>query len=292
MLRELLSLEIPWSDHSEDNQARFVKVTDQGTAGQTQPLAVTHCIDVNDDFTWKLYIHGQEVSKERCSVITGIAHTVTNEADIRQLFVLISNSNVRAGHPDDHFVDMVNAKKGKIQSKGGENLAYLDSSASVSLNGTVYTRTVRSSSCELLSHSPKCPTCVEYRSPLRAMYNRWNKRKLRSPSKCSCTSSRTPFIHLKTPERRKRYSQLRARTVAADKKLTRLRQRLEESIDQSGVTIESELHSELVKTMNEKNEEIQSQYKQGTFQQLFWDQQLQAAKAEYPTQVRWHPMMI
>ena len=271
-----------WSDQSEDNEARFVKLNHG---------SVTHSIIFTPDLHWKLYVHGKEVEADCCTLLKDTFTTI-QKSDITKIFKIISTANVCAGHPDDEFVRMLNAKHGKLQSNGRESSAYLDSYASIQLNGNTHSQTVRSSSCEMLTQRPKCPACVKYRSPLRSAYNRWNKHILRSPSKFTSTSSHTPFTSLRTPERRKRYSLLKARAVAAEKKLARLRKRLEESINKSGVTVESDLHSDLVKTMENNSEEIKKRYKEGTFRRLFWDQQMQAAKAKKPTQVRWHPMMI
>ena len=209
------------------------------------------------ELSWKVYVHDQEVCKEKCS---GISSNLKNEDDVRKLVNLVSTCNVCAGHPDDHLVEILKAKHGKVYSKNGDTLARLDSSSSVCLNGKTYMQTVRSSSCQVLSRGKKCPSCVSYRAQLRAMYHRWRKIKCLSPSKRASTSSRTPFTHLRTPESRKRYSLLRARTVSAETKLKRLRQRLDESINHSGVTIQSDLHSELVNTIQENNEEIQKEY--------------------------------
>ena len=279
------SLGVDWSEQSEGDEARFVKLS---TFGQSQSI-VTHSIIFTPDLRWKLYVHGQEVVKDRCSLLKETAPTIEKKADIRRLFAILSGANVCAGHPDDKFIKMLNAKR---RSSSGESSPYLDSYASVQLNECTYSQTVRSPSCEMLSQGPKCPSCVEYRSVLRSAHNRWSKTTRRSPSKFTSTSSRTPFTHLRTPEKRRRYSLLRARAIATEKRLARLRKRLKESIDKSGVTVENELHSDLVKTMDDNSEEIKKKYAEGTFRRLFWDQQMQAAKAKKPTQVRWHPMMI
>lgn len=123
------------------------------------------------------------------------------------------------------------------------------------------------------------------------MYNRWKKGRLLSPSKCTSTSSHTPFGHLRTPERRKQYSLLRARTIAAERKLARLQKKIDESINNSGVSVEGDLHTQLIK-MEDNTTKVQKDLGKGTFWHLFWDQQLQAAKAKKPTQVKWHSMMI
>ena len=225
-----------WNFYHGDNEAKFVRITGTDVSGQT--VKVTHCIIMSAELSWKVYVHDQEVCKEKCSVLSGISSNLKNEDDVRKLVNLVSTCNVCAGHPDDHLVEMLKAKHGKVHSKNGDTLARLDSSSSVCLNGKTYMRTVRSSSCQVLSRGKKCPSCVSYRAQLRAMYHRWKKIKCLSPSKRASTSSRTPFTHLRTPERQKRYSLLRVRTVSAERKLKRLRQRLDESINHSGVTVQ------------------------------------------------------
>ena len=210
------SLDVDWSEQSEGDEARFVKLS---TFGQSQSI-VTHSIIFTPDLRWKLYVHGQKVVKDRCSLLKETAPTIEKKADIRRIFAILSGANVCAGHPDDKFIKMLNAKR---RSSSGESSPYLDSYASVQLNDSTYSQTVRSPSCEMLSQGPKCPSCVEYRSVLRSAHNRWNKTTHRSPSKFTSTSSRTPFTHLRTPEKRRRYSLLRARAIATEKRLARLR---------------------------------------------------------------------
>ena len=84
----------------------------------------------------------------------------------------MDRSNVCAGHPDRHFVSMLETRKGEIKAADGTQSAYLDRCLSVSLNGETYSDTVRSSSCELMTNGQKCPACVQYRSTLRALYGR------------------------------------------------------------------------------------------------------------------------
>ena len=44
--------------------------------------------------------------------------------------------------------------------------------------------------------------------------------------------------------------------------------------------------------MNENTDNIRKQYAKGTFARLLWDEQLKAAAAKTPQQIRWHPMLI
>lgn len=65
---------------------------------------------------------------------------------------ILDTASVCACHPDDKFVQMMKAKKGKkALATNGQTTAYLDEKA-VTLNGQKYSCTVRSASCEMLTH--------------------------------------------------------------------------------------------------------------------------------------------
>ena len=77
----------------------------------------------------------------------------------------------------------------------------------VYLNGDAhYSKTVRASTCEILVHGSKCPSCVSYQDSLRRIYHRWLKHK--SPSRQSLRS-KVNICWLNTHEKLSRYSQLR-----------------------------------------------------------------------------------
>ena len=63
-------------------------------------------------------------------------------------------------------------------------------------------------------------------------------------------------------------------------------------MDASGVEVDSELHSDLSGIMKERTDDVRKTFPEGSFQSLFWDQQLQASQAKDHRQVRWHPMII
>ena len=137
-----------WNFYHGDNEAKFVRITliITGTHVSGQTVKVTHCIIMSAELSWKVYVHDQEVCKEKCSVLSGISSNLKNEDNVRKLFSLVSIiiCNVCAGHPDDHLVEMLKAKHGKVHSKR-DTLARLDSSSSVCLNGKTYMQTVCSS---------------------------------------------------------------------------------------------------------------------------------------------------
>ena len=62
---------------------------------------------------------------------------------------------VCAGHPEEEFLSLVEARKGKMQrGTCNEESAVIDEFP-VELNGQVYFKTVRSAICEILVHSMK-----------------------------------------------------------------------------------------------------------------------------------------
>ena len=56
--------------------------------------------------------------------------------------------------------------------------------------------------------------------------------------------------------------------------------------------VQPELHSTVQTTMAENDAKIRKEFSPGTFQRLFWEQQLKAFKYKSPIGMRWHPIMI
>ena len=88
---------------------------------------------------------------------------------------------------------MVEKKKGKIMSVHGGFSAQLDDNAIVTLNGDAFNKTVRVTSCELVSNTQKCNSCKSYRASLRAIFHKWKKRcSLESTDLSKHTNEREP----------------------------------------------------------------------------------------------------
>ena len=74
--------------------------------------------------------------------------------------------------------------------------------------------------------------------------------------------------------------------------MERLKQRLDECIEQRGTALDSELHQDLVTIMKESNAKVVDRYPEGSFQRVFWEQQHQAASVTTAHGMRWDPLMI
>lgn len=184
-----------WSDQSGNLQdgIKICKISDVSSS-TLQPLIITHSLRVHANLTWELFVHGQQVSST-CSALTAIPSTLSSTS-FTALLSLVDKLNICAGHPDDHMIELADARKGRLSS------AFLDEHAPVQLNRCVYQRTIRASGCELLVHGSKCAVCVHYRSTLRSMlykHQKHGKTPLISPTRSHCNNR---FMH--TPQRKKR----------------------------------------------------------------------------------------
>ena len=106
---------------------------------RTQPLVVTHCITVRDDFSWKVFVHGYCVNSSTSPLLSSFP----KQLDLHSLTSLIATLNSCTVLPRSHFVDMLTSRGGKISSCHGKDVvARLDTSAPVELNGEWYNQTV------------------------------------------------------------------------------------------------------------------------------------------------------
>ena len=166
-----------------------------------------------------------------------------------------------AGHPDQHFVDMVEARKEKLFTASGTIAAFLDKSFQVALHGHSCLATVRMSGCQILCSTVKCTHCVGYRDVLRAMYHRWRKWEI-SPSRPS-TSSHINDRWLTTPEKKMKTNQMRIRIRSAESAVKYLKEKIAASTEKRGVYVDDSLHTGLEAIMLEENEAVQKKYDRG-----------------------------
>ena len=274
--------------NQKEDKIGICKISSQPNTS-TGSLVITHCIIVNRDQTWNVSIHGCLLDATKCSVLSKVPSTICTDS-LQSLVLLLDQCTVCPGHPDAQFVQMVEAKKGKLMSKDGKSItARVDDFSTVYLNGDAYSKTVRASKCEILVHGSKCPSCVSYRDSLRRIYHRWLKQK--SPSRQS-SKSRVNVRWLNTPEKSSRYSQLRTRLDAKNKEVKRLQDKISYLTKQNGILLESNLESDFKDIMNEMTNKVHTECPEGSFKRIFWDQQLKAANIKDRKQIRWHPAII
>ena len=197
--------------------------------------------------------------------------------------------SICAGQPDNHYLKMVSAKRGLLKSQGGSTIADVDNYASVKMNGYLFSKTIRTNKCELLIHGVKCNSCSTYRATLRVMYNRW----LRCSSEdISDSSSHANVRYMNTPEKKQKIAKLKKRAKSAEVELQKLKVKVKELTQNQGEIIDGAFHDDLFGIMQENNEEVKKKYPEGSFQRLFWEEQINAARVKNSRQIRWHPLII
>ena len=254
-----------------------------------QPVIITHCLTVNSDLTWVLYVHGNQLCPQTCQSLRKIPSKL-DSASLYCLLESIDQLHICCGQPDVHFVSMLKAKKGKILTSDGKVSAKVDDYSSVYLNGVTYPVTVRTSTCELLTTYPKCSSCKCYRSNLRAMYSAWSRR--RSLDEVSDTSSHSNERYMNTPEKKAKMNRLKDRTRAAEKQVKVFKEKVKQMMETEGDAVDSDLNSDLLSILQANDEKVKKAYPEGTFANLFWTEQLKAASVSDSRQIRWHPLMI
>ena len=136
-----------------------------------QPAVVSRSLIVESDFTWKVYVHSQLLSATDCQSLSKFPVHLQIES-LQEVLNTINQLHLCAGHPDQKFVDMVDAK---LFTLSGQISAYVDRKSFIALDRNIYHATVRPASCQLLSSSAKCFQCVNYRNTLRSIHHRWQK---------------------------------------------------------------------------------------------------------------------
>lgn len=249
------------------------------TSANSQPVVITHCLRINPDLEWVLYVHGNQLDSHMCSALSNFPPNL-DLPTLESLLAQIDRLNICCGQPDSHFVSMVNAKKGKILTGNGKVTARVDHYSNVILNGTLYSETVRTTSCELLTNFAKCTSCKDYRPNLRAMYSSWSKR--RSIEELSDTSSHSNERYLNTPEKKAKMSKLRARSRDAEKQLKALQEKVKVMVENESGHVDPNFSSDLLRILHDNSEKIEKAFPEGSFANLFWKEQLKAASVKDP----------
>ena len=153
------------------------------------------------------------------------------------------------------------------------------------MNGEIYQSTLRTTECSLLSQSPLCSQCRDYGPVLRSIYSQWIGKSRDHVNKFTNNRYLTPS------QKDAKLKNLQDRVHQERKERMALEAKIEQLTSRSGVEVDPSFHQDLVSIMEGNNGKIAAEFPEGTFRQLFWEQQLKAAE-KGPKQMRWHPTII
>ena len=98
--------------------------------------------------------------------------------------------------------------------------------------------------------------------------------------------------YLSTPDKVAKINFLQIASRNAKQAKMRLREKIQKISSTQNESIDEELSNDLKQMMAEQTDHVRSVYLEGSFARIFWDEQLKAAVAKNPKQVRWHPVII
>lgn len=75
-------------------------------------------------------------------------------------------------------------------------------------------------------------------------------------------------------------------------RMERLKAKMASIIEKQGVCVDEETSSDIERIMTEEESGVLKSYPKGSFQQLFWQQQKEAASKHDKRGMRWHPLFI
>ena len=172
---------------------------------------------------------------------------------------------------------------------GGTCVAYLNKKHS----------TVRCTDCDLLvppqpdsvAGALRCARCQHYRPALRVLISWFNRSRPREHDRTD-PSSHTPFQHLTTPEKNRRFQREHELRRSYQRCITRLKENLERAIAERGVTEDESLHDDLGQIMKQSVGEVTHSYPPGSFGRIFWENQQRASSVTDARSMRWDPLMV
>lgn len=223
-------------------------------------LVLARSITVNHDFHWYVQVDGKTFHPQHF----GASELLNSASTVGHVIAILDRHHICSGNPDDKFLPLVVARKGKFMGHSGTVVSYC-----MHIKGTLYfvvgenvvafqesgpdgRKTIRTSGCLYLVPQPGCcSVCTKYRKILHAMLHRTAKQP--SDDKFTPTNphSSANVRYLTTPQKAKRYKRIRLSFKDSQLKLERLRANLADLVQERSVEVDSELHHDMLKMMEE-----------------------------------------
>ena len=277
---------------STGEHADIYKVGQHHTITSTsQPTAVTTCLSIYKDLSWRLYVHGKEVNAEVYAALECTPVRLSPISTVK-LLSLIDGLNVCIGNPDPRFTQLCELQDGKIKAADGTTSSYIDDFFNITLDGQEYQSTVRSAKCSILTSNMRCKACRKYRATLRALCSRQQRTTVDMIAKRTETSSHTTYQNLTPEQSKQRMSNLKKELDNQRNKVYELEKKIQQMIEKNGQPVDPLLQDDLQRIMTANTNTVLRSHPEGSFHRLFWQQQLDALKATDKRQIRWHPALI
>ena len=135
----------------------------------------------------------------------------------------------------------------------------------------------------------RCSSCTRHRTSLASLSTQAN----RLPrDEYTHLSSHTPYTALCTPEKDEQLCCLHSEVQKSKQKVEYLRQKIAASVESNPADVDRELDDDLRKIIVESQDDVQATYPEGSFQQIFWEEQQKASALQDQRSMKWHPLFI
>ncbi len=149
---------------------------------------------------------------------------------------------------------------------------------------------IRHSECEILvaaGERKRCEKCEAHRKSLLVMVKR-----LERPSTSTSPTSHANYRYLSSPQLAERCMKLHKNSIASERKLANMRDRIEALSASHGVAITADLEQDIKEIIKDNTAKIAATFKEDTFERMFWEQHSKAYECKDARGMRWHPAMI
>lgn len=148
---------------------------------------------------------------------------------------------------------------------------------------SVYGRTVRMESCEILTCTEDCcGVCKLYSSDLVQK----SSRIVKSPK------SYTNWKYFTSQQLKDKYDQQRVEIKILKRKIGHLEERVEESCIENGIHLDTDLGQSFLDIIQNNDKSALEYFEAGSPHHVLWKQQKLTAESKHMRQMRWHPTLI
>ena len=149
------------------------------------------------------------------------------------------------------------------------------------------------------SKSMCCNCSGNFRNNLRARLSNFEKYVSTTTVPKTSQHSHVRFSYLSDTEKAERsknkatiLNNFQKKMSKLEFKISELKIKLKESLEQDSVTVDDSQHSLLKEITGRYNENVLSEWPEGSLQRVLWEQQVKYCKLKSASGMRWHPAMI
>lgn len=252
--------------------------------------AISISVRLKFNFALEIFVHEHLISKDH-ELFSVVSEKVDSIGKIKHVLNMVNSYYVCSGNHDTNLLGLVPLGKGLSCTPLEAVRAVHEQHIS-----NTYNSTIRSVSCSLLIANNRCNSCKVIRKALLARLNRQSSVK---SHQIDFTHYTKPNVFLTSPERWLKLRQFSDRNTELTKKVTRLEEKIEHYskycealICNQGETLNESDNCDILQLAEDCQTTVSDQFPEGSFQRIFFQQQLKYNSLLNKTSMRWHPAIV